>query len=79
MPSVITLTIGDTIVIRNDDSVPHKILHTFLMPGETDQRTFTEAGSEVSSSGCELHAAAILNFTTIFISESESGTGAPAV
>lgn len=77
MPSVIHLTVGDTIVIRNDDDAPHMILYTFLMPGETDERTFTEVDSEVYSSGCGLHAAAILNFTTIFVGEPRQG--APAV
>ena len=33
MPDVIQLTAGDTIVLRNDDSVPHMILYAFLMPG----------------------------------------------
>lgn len=67
MPSVINLDVGDTIVIHNDDDAPHMILYTFLMPGQTDTRTFTAPGSEVYSSGCGLHAAAILNFTTIFV------------
>jgi hypothetical protein len=69
MPSRIDLEVGDTIVIRNDDDAPHMILYTFLMPGESHERTFTEPGSEVYSSGCGLHAAAILNFTSIFVSE----------
>ena len=69
MPDVIRLTVGDTIVLRNDDDAPHMILYAFLMPGETDERTFTEPGSEVYSSGCGVHAASILNFTTIFVSE----------
>jgi hypothetical protein len=67
MPSVIDLEVGDTIVIHNDDDAPHMILYTFLMPGQTDTRTFTSPGSEVYSSGCGLHAASILNFTTIFV------------
>ncbi len=69
MPDVIRLTIGDTIVLRNDDSVPHMILYGFLMPGETDERAFTTTGSEVYSSGCGVHAASFLNFTTIFVAE----------
>lgn len=73
MPSVINLNVGDTIVIRNDDDAPHMILYSFLLPGETDTRTFTEVGSEVYSSGCGLHAASILNFTTIFVGASEAG------
>lgn len=76
MPSVISLEAGDTIVIRNDDDAPHMIMYTFLMPGETDERTFTEPGSEVYSAGCGLHAASFLNFTTIFVSE--PGTSLPA-
>jgi hypothetical protein len=67
MPSVIDLKVGDTIVIHNDDDAPHMILYTFLLPGQSDTRTFTTPGSEVYSSGCGLHAAAILNFTTIFV------------
>ena len=67
MPSVINLNVGDTIVLRNDDDAPHMILYAFLLPGQEDSRTFTVAGSEVYSSGCGLHAAAILNFTTIFV------------
>ena len=51
---------------NNDDS-PHMILHAFLMPGETQERTFLAPGSEVYSAGCGVHAAAALNFTTIFI------------
>ena len=69
MPDVIQLTAGDTIVLRNDDTAPHMILYAFLMPGETHERTFTSSGSEVYSSGCGVHAASFLNFTTIFISE----------
>jgi hypothetical protein len=67
MPSVINLNVGDTIVINNDDDAPHMILYAFLLPGQSDTRTFTSPGSEVYSSGCGLHAAAILNFTTIFV------------
>lgn len=69
MPSVIDLNVGDTIVIRNDDDMPHMIMYTFLMPGETNTRTFMEPGSEVYSAGCGLHAASFLNFTTIFVSD----------
>ena len=69
MPSVINLEVSDTIVIHNDDVAPHMIMYTFLMPGQSDSRTFTTPGSEVYSSGCGLHAAAILNFTTIFVHE----------
>lgn len=74
MPSVIDLNVGDTIVIHNDDDAPHMILYTLLLPGQTDTRTFTSPGSEVYSSGCGLHAAAILNFTTIFVHEPAAGT-----
>ncbi|MCC7021495.1 MAG: hypothetical protein IT338_01630 [Thermomicrobiales bacterium] len=69
MPAVISLKVGDRIVLRNDDDAPHMILYAFLMPGQTDERVFTAPGSEVYSSGCGLHAAAILNFTTIFVSD----------
>jgi hypothetical protein len=74
MPSVINLEVGDTIVIHNDDDMPHMILYTFLVPGQTDTRTFTTLGSEVYSSGCGLHAASILNFTTIFVSAPAAGS-----
>jgi hypothetical protein len=67
MPSVISLQVGDRIVLRNDDDAPHMILYAFLKPGQTEERTFTAPGSEVYSSGCGLHAAAFLNFTTIFV------------
>jgi hypothetical protein len=70
MPDVIQLTAGDTIVLRNDDSVPHMILYAFLMPGQTHERTLLTPGSEVYSSGCGVHAVSFLNFTTIFVSES---------
>lgn len=73
MPSVINLDVGDTIVIHNDDDAPHMILYTFLLPGQTDTRTFTAPGSEVYSSGCGLHAASILNFTTIFVHAPAAG------
>jgi plastocyanin len=69
MPDVIQLTAGDTIILRNDDTAPHMILYAFLMPGETHERTFTTPGSEVYSSGCGVHAASFLNFTTIFVGE----------
>lgn len=69
MPDVIRLSVGDTIVLRNDDEAPHMILYAFLMPGETDERTFAAPGSEVYSSGCGVHAASFLNFTTIFVAE----------
>jgi hypothetical protein len=68
MPPVISLKVGDKIVIRNDDAAPHMILYAWVRPGETSERTFTQPGSEVYSSGCGLHAASILNFTTIFVS-----------
>jgi hypothetical protein len=74
MPSVINLEVGDTIVIRNDDDAPHMILYTFMLPGQTDTRTFTSPGSEVYSSGCGLHAAVILNFTTIFVHTPTAGS-----
>jgi hypothetical protein len=67
LPSVIRLTIGDTMVIRNDDVVPHMILYTFLMPGERDTRVFTTIGSEAYSSGCAANAASFHDFTTIFV------------
>jgi hypothetical protein len=69
MPDVIQLTAGDTIVLRNDDSVPHMILYALLMPGQTHERTLLTPGSEVYSSGCGVHGASILNFTTIFVGE----------
>jgi hypothetical protein len=68
MPPVISLHVGDRIVIRNDDDASHMFLYAWLRPGETSERTFTQPGSEVYSSGCGLHAASILNFTTIFVS-----------
>jgi hypothetical protein len=67
MPAVLHLEAGDTIVIRNDDVAPHMILYVFLKPGETVERTFTEPGSEVYSSGCGINAATMHNFTTIFV------------
>ena len=69
MPDVIQLAVGDTIVLRNDDTAPHMILYAFLMPGETHERTLTAPGSEVYSAGCGVHAAALANFTTLFVSE----------
>jgi plastocyanin len=69
MPSVIQLTAGDTIVLRNDDTAPHMILYALLPPGQTQTRTLTTPGSEVYSSGCGVHAASFMNFTTIFVSE----------
>jgi hypothetical protein len=69
LPDVIQLTAGDTIALRNDDTAPHMILYAFLMPGETHERTFATPGSEVYSSGCGVHAASFLNFTTIFVGE----------
>jgi hypothetical protein len=71
MPDVIQLTAGDTIVLRNDDTVPHMILYAFLMPGQTYERTVMTPGSEVYSSGCGVHGASFLNFTTIFVSEND--------
>ena len=67
MPSVMRLRVGDTIVIRNDDTAPHMVLYTFLLPGQTDRRTFTTAGSEAYSSGCSANAAQFPDFTTIFV------------
>ena len=69
MPDVIELNVGDTIVLRNDDTAPHMILYAFLMPGQTHERTLTTPGSEVYSAGCGVHGASFLNFTTIFVSE----------
>jgi hypothetical protein len=70
MPPVISLEVGEKIVIRNDDDAGHMILFAFVEPGETVERVFTEPGSEVYSSGCGLHGASFLNFTSIFIGES---------
>ncbi|MCC6791311.1 MAG: hypothetical protein IT336_06495 [Thermomicrobiales bacterium] len=67
MPAVIKVRVGDTITIRNDDVAPHMVLYAFLMPGETDTRVFTGAGSETYSSGCAANAADFHDFTTIFI------------
>ena len=52
LPSVIDLTKGDKIVIRNEDSFPHLMLWAFLLPGQSDERTFSDLGSEVYSAGC---------------------------
>lgn len=68
LPSVIRLRVGDTVVIRNEDTAPHMLLYTFLLPGETDRRTFTTVGSEAYTSGCAANAADFSDFTTIFIS-----------
>lgn len=73
MPSVISLRVGDRIVIRNDDDEPHMFLYAFVQPGETHERTFTQPGTEVYSSGCGVHAASILNFTSLFVSAGEEG------
>jgi hypothetical protein len=70
MPAVISLDVGEKIVIRNEDDAGHMILFAFVEPGETVERVFAEPGSEVYSSGCGLHGTSFLNFTTIFISES---------
>jgi hypothetical protein len=67
MPPVMRLRVGDTIVIRNDDSAPHMILYTLVEPGETQRRTLTAPGSEVYSSGCAANAAKFNDFTTIFV------------
>ena len=67
MPAVIQVRVGDTMVIRNDDVVPHMILYAFLMPGQTDTRLFTTPGSETYSSGCAANAAEFHDFTTIFV------------
>jgi hypothetical protein len=69
MPSVIRLTVGDTITIVNNDTDPHIMLYGFLPPGGTDTRTFTTPGSEVYSSGCSPSAGEFNDFTTILISE----------
>jgi hypothetical protein len=69
MPSVIQMKAGDTIILRNDDTAPHMILYAFLLPGQTHERTLVTPGSEVYSSGCGVHGASFLNFTTIFVSE----------
>jgi hypothetical protein len=67
MPSVMRLHVGDTIVIRNEDTAPHMMLYTFLLPGQTDRRIFTAVGSEAYSSGCSANAATFPDFTTIFV------------
>ena len=74
LPPVIRLTIGDTVVIRNDDDVPHMILFTFLLPGESVTRVLTTLGSETYSSGCAAHAASFPDFTTIFITKPASAS-----
>jgi hypothetical protein len=67
MPSVMRLHVGETIVIRNDDTAPHMIFYTLLLPGQTDRRTFAAEGSEAYSSGCTANAAQFPDFTTIFV------------
>ena len=69
MPNVIQMTVGNTIVLRNEDTAPHMILYAFLMPGETHERTLTAPGSEVYSAGCGVHTAALATFTTLFVSK----------
>jgi hypothetical protein len=76
MPAVVSLTVGDTIVIRNDDDAPHMFLYAFLKPGETHERTLTAPGSETYSAGCGVHAASYNTFTTIFVREPARGDAA---
>jgi hypothetical protein len=66
LPAVIRLHVGDTIVLRNEDIAPHTILWAFLMPGQTDTRTLTKAGSEIYSAGCAMMPGSAF-FVSIFI------------
>lgn len=67
LPSVIQLYVGEKIVIRNDDSLPHMMLFTFVMPGERQERLFDRVCTETYSAGCTMDPTPS-GFTSLFVS-----------
>lgn len=68
LPNVIQLRVGDSIVITNNDFLPHMMLFTFIEPGETIVRTFDRVTMETYSAGCTMDPTPS-GFTSLFVSE----------
>lgn len=68
MPSVINLEVGDTIVIRNEDTDPHIIMFAFVLPGETIARVMDHPLTETYSAGCTISPTPV-GFTSLFVRE----------
>ncbi|WP_049974146.1 plastocyanin/azurin family copper-binding protein [Azospirillum sp. B4] len=63
VPAQIKIMVGDTVIFRNEDVVPHHVVsHTPLFPfdldleqpGQERSQTFTQAGQVIV--GCDLHS-----------------------
>jgi hypothetical protein len=69
MPAAIRLTVGDAVVVTNDDVYPHIILGSLAMPGATTTIAFDEPGIHAFSSGCTANGGTLNSFTSVIISE----------
>ncbi|HEU0115165.1 MAG TPA: hypothetical protein VFQ80_10835 [Thermomicrobiales bacterium] len=56
LPPVLRMRVGQTIEIRNDDSLTHIVLGQVVPPGQAVRRTLTQPGIEVYAAGCAIHA-----------------------
>ncbi len=69
MPPTIRMAVGDTVVVTNDDTFPHIILSSLVMPGTTATMVFDEPGIDAFSSGCTANGGTINAFTSVIVSE----------
>ena len=69
MPPTIRMTVGDKVIVTNDDVYPHIILSSLVMPGTTATMVFDEPGINAFSSGCTANGGTINAFTSVIVSE----------
>ncbi len=69
MPPTIRMTVGDKVIVTNDDVFPHIILSSLVMPGTTATMVFDEPGINAFSSGCTANGGTINAFTSVIVSE----------
>jgi hypothetical protein len=72
LPPVIRLKMGQTLSVRNEDSVTHVILGLRVLSGQSAARTLEQSGYEVYSAGCAAHATAP-EMTTLIVSPAGEG------
>lgn len=69
LPSVMRLTIGDKIVIRNNDTRPHLVMYAYVLPGASNERVFNEPDLQVYSAGCSVTATSTGTFMTLMVAK----------
>jgi len=78
MPDVMRLSVGDKLVVRNEDDYPHMIFALLVQPSETGTMTFDEPGTTAYSSGCTANGGTMNSFTSVVVSASAEHAGEPA-